>query len=1226
MFIDSFDRRKILRWRDVLSTYLFAPSDKIRNLHAGFDALQRAADDDKGDPDAYADFPTGRYCDESLTDLFGDMKFNLHVVRPASTVVSSTEAPPTLEQRKQALIDSFMNGNLAWIPGIKEMAERLVNGLEEKIEENFQKELLWAQMPEEYTKFFKISVSLKNSNGLIDLGTDISLISKKDIGQNSQDPANSRHGIFEMVISIRPTSTTINRLIGISREDIQSVIIINIQNLPVGSSCLLLSGSVHYRTEHYAGSLFRNTYISNDVANGDSAYISTPLTKDELRNPLREDRKNADLLIQHLNTNREHYHTKLWLLLDEQRLFNLLDKYSINVPKLRYATGTKDGEEVYGLVLDESGNPVIDYETRSVASVVELRRVGMAGNSIIFPVARGMNLNKDYLLIPQFSRVDEVDIPVSFANTTKIRYFGESNIAKNYSKIGLITGETKVDLIDLYKPLPGSTQEPKPFRVSVPTKGLFAEAVAGSCNSCEKIDDSRFWKWEEHPIDEPTAIQPISTDSRRTEPGDLTAKDFAAPMINIQAAPAAPDPQGLANALMLMGKSDIFKDITGLDQTQKNALQAMLSNQDAAKYFADQAAKLAIEAGKNTQHAADTVANYDLAKRNQKMQALDKIQDLPLDSDTKQKYYDEAMGEILGNDGKVGDALGNALKDNGNQDNLTDKEAINQLAKNNDVAVSRTTPNGTETVNIKGRGNTGSAGDTDNENPANPDTGSGSTLLADAGGLVPLMKQENDNACWATAATMMMSWKQAQSLTIEEILTQAGDEYLDKFTARQGLFATEKNAFIGALGMVAEQSGTNYELQTYINLLKTYGPLWITTDSQTANGKFSPHARVLTKITGTGAADVNGTQFTFNDPLTGTEKTETFKAFLSAFEQMATDNTGTLFIQIVHFDDKRADGGDGSEGGDKDAAADLRNFVPLNENTLIINKVELTPTEGLVLKNWKNKGVHHYHTPKIPALMVLDDIKKIILHESAAVGIPVADESTNSSAHMSVNMGGDIYQNNDLCERMNHANEYSRNSIGIEFENKVWDDKPTSSLARDKNERIVVQWQNPGFNDTKPNYLTLPTQQQLESLITVVKMIVINTSVPFIWPQLITYPGNDHPEYENRGPNPSFFVLYNAPSLFSPDNPGFYSHRCISTGKMPGHINPHSDGTIQSIYTFLRLGRQMDPNDAYTNMRSMLMSVLDPVTKKYTNPNLIKVTLPEWPGQIWLLDLLQYLI
>ena len=57
----------------------------------------------------------------------------------------------------------------------------------------------------------------------------------------------------------------------------------------------------------------------------------------------------------------------------------------------------------------------------------------------------------------------------------------------------------------------------------------------------------------------------------------------------------------------------------------------------------------------------------------------------------------------------------------------------------------------------------------------------------------------------------------------------------------------------------------------YVDLVKKYGPLWITTDSASRLGVFSPHARILKKITGTGTPDGVGTEFTFIDPADGLE-------------------------------------------------------------------------------------------------------------------------------------------------------------------------------------------------------------------------------------------------------------------------------------------------------------------------------------------------------------------
>lgn len=185
---------------------------------------------------------------------------------------------------------------------------------------------------------------------------------------------------------------------------------------------------------------------------------------------------------------------------------------------------------------------------RSVASVVENRLIGIVGNSLVLPVVPGMKLD-----------------PVYQANSND-----------------------DVSLLDVYQP---ETDTP-PLLVSVPTKGVYAEAVMGACNSCEKKDETRFWRWEESPLpDQASPIGLLSTDSRRAAPPDLTAKDFAQPIINVQNAPSAPDPTGLASMLQLIGNADSFKDLTGLNQNQLNAANAL----GAGMQMASDASQLALQ-------------------------------------------------------------------------------------------------------------------------------------------------------------------------------------------------------------------------------------------------------------------------------------------------------------------------------------------------------------------------------------------------------------------------------------------------------------------------------------------------------------------------------------------------------------------------------------------------------------------------------------------------------
>jgi hypothetical protein len=86
---------------------------------------------------------------------------------------------------------------------------------------------------------------------------------------------------------------------------------------------------------------------------------------------------------------------------------------------------------------------------------------------------------------------------------------------------------------------------------------------------------------------------PLDLGSRYQSPPDLTAKDMQQPIINIQNAPAAPDPTGIGAMSGLLATQNLFKDLTGLEGTQKIALEGMLGNQQAALGYAGMASKLA---------------------------------------------------------------------------------------------------------------------------------------------------------------------------------------------------------------------------------------------------------------------------------------------------------------------------------------------------------------------------------------------------------------------------------------------------------------------------------------------------------------------------------------------------------------------------------------------------------------------------------------------------------
>lgn len=230
--------------------------------------------------------------------------------------------------------------------------------------------------------------------------------------------------------------------------------------------------------------------------------------------------------------------------------------------------------------------------------------------------------------------------------------------------------------------------------MSVPTRGVFAEAVMGACNSCEMKDESRFWRWEESPNpDQPTPINPIqTTPPQRTDPGGgLDSTAFPTPMINIQNAPGAPDPGAtVAGALGLLGKSDVFSNITGIEGTQSNAMQTVLANHESAKHYVDKA----VEMAKLTTNQRGGNTTVDSIKKS--------MDDGTLDRDTGKKLIEDVYRAQI--TGKTS-AEGTANSANGAELSESVAAAVND---GREMKASQTYSDGTKTeIDQKGDNSSG---------------------------------------------------------------------------------------------------------------------------------------------------------------------------------------------------------------------------------------------------------------------------------------------------------------------------------------------------------------------------------------------------------------------------------------------------------------------------------------------------------------------------------------
>lgn len=124
--------------------------------------------------------------------------------------------------------------------------------------------------------------------------------------------------------------------------------------------------------------------------------------------------------------------------------------------------------------------------------------------------------------------------------------------------------------------------------VAVPTGGVFGEAVLGQAVSAEKIDLTRFWKWQDSPIPIlPSQISPLQAGGRARDINTSTGQlnESAAKLDQLA---ALPDPAGFSAASQMM-TSNIFRDMSGSDVVKELALAASQHAADGA----DNAAQLA---------------------------------------------------------------------------------------------------------------------------------------------------------------------------------------------------------------------------------------------------------------------------------------------------------------------------------------------------------------------------------------------------------------------------------------------------------------------------------------------------------------------------------------------------------------------------------------------------------------------------------------------------------
>ncbi|RKH15357.1 hypothetical protein D7V97_00705 [Corallococcus sp. CA053C] len=608
LLMTNFTTENIYKWSDVLARNLLPMSSntylqpfpflRYRTGHPlipAFDANER-----KKTNYAHVDFPAGAYCAEPITSVGGYLTIRVHIPRPKTVFDRILSFPVVKREETHNRNGGGIFGHIVdvvigkrdvstkWEERVKFTDQRII------IYDNFQEarpadvievvkfdnffegnhdERLWTAIAflcgfsdvnaflenyfahktiSQWDSTFNDEIAPKVLEALLTNTITIVPFSSLDL-----TPTAKYHGgSYLMRLSLR-ASTSLAR----NHKDLESIRINYIKVVPHADefwAFITLSVenvSITYTTKHYEGYIL-NKYIGDDLFDNNGLSnppIPTPMNSDEQRNPRKEDDYLVLKLIEHLNSNLEHYNKTLWYNLDPDRRYMLLDGFSIQV-------------------YNDFGVPTA---MRSLASVVKNELLTITGNSLVFPVAAGYKVSRSFI--------------------TEENQQGETE---------------NVSLLDHYKP---STPFP-PYRVSVPSKGVFLEAVQGACDACERVKENSSQDWTRFQTDEPTPIQPVTTPVPTITDWKAVFKEFAPPLINIQNAPPLPAPAaGLTGLTELLGKAGIFKDITGLDATQQNVLRTYLSNQENAKAFAEMAKSMVMQEH-NTQHSDKIMESLKTAK------------------------------------------------------------------------------------------------------------------------------------------------------------------------------------------------------------------------------------------------------------------------------------------------------------------------------------------------------------------------------------------------------------------------------------------------------------------------------------------------------------------------------------------------------------------------------------------------------------------------------------
>lgn len=339
--IKPFDLTRAYRWRESIGRALRQARyrralDRVRDVATDF---------------AQSDIPEGRRADQRVVDIRGSITIKLSIERPADGDNGSfrkenwNQLGPLLAEPAKA---------------IHEALEGVVDGQRDRF---FQANHAGA-IAANWCNGLKLRTVPDGS--LLD--ADFTLATTYRFGQT---------------VRVDFTLPMTGELSGITRAQLQALNVRAPQiDLPPGSIANVTRMSLTYATENFEytvqdrGGMRDLVRVTNGTAEPSGALATLPLTPWEKVDQRAEIVAAVNELVEHLNEHVEYYHKAIWWHMDRDRLYMLVDGFTV--------PGT---------------NGV------SIGSVVDREPMGIIGNSIVFRVSRGA-----------FIGLGEIDTPAKLHN------------------------------------------------------------------------------------------------------------------------------------------------------------------------------------------------------------------------------------------------------------------------------------------------------------------------------------------------------------------------------------------------------------------------------------------------------------------------------------------------------------------------------------------------------------------------------------------------------------------------------------------------------------------------------------------------------------------------------------------------------------------------------------------------------------------------------------------